>query len=71
MKLACDVIFTQMVAKKGFKQYGANALAAMIKEFTQLNERVVPEKYVVVPTDSHSLTTIEKMKALRATNLTK
>jgi len=44
MKLACDVIFTQMTAKKGFKQFGAKAVAAMIKEFTQLNEGAVPGK---------------------------
>ena len=31
MKLACDVIFTQMTANKGFKQYGSKSVAAMIK----------------------------------------
>ena len=71
MKLACDVIFTQMTAKKGFKQYGAKAVAAMVKEFTQLNEGAVPGKPVVVPTDSNSLTATEKRKALRAVNLIK
>ena len=63
MKLACDVIFTQMTAKKGFKQYGAKAVAAMIKEFTQLNEGAVPGKPVVVPTDSHTLTNAERLNA--------
>ena len=71
MKLACDVIFTQMTAKKGFKKHGAKAFAAMIKEFTQLNEGAVPGKPVVIPTDSSSLTATEKRKALRAVNLIK
>ena len=67
MKLACDSILTQMKAK----QYSAKAVAAMIKEFTKLNEVAVPGKLVVVPTDSNSLTTTEKSKSLRAINLTK
>ena len=71
MKLACDVVFTQMTAKRGFKEYGAKAVAAMVKEFTQLNEGAVPGKPVVVPTDSNSLTSTEKKKALRAVNLIK
>ena len=64
MKLACNVIFTQITVKRGFKQYGAKAVAAMIKEFTQLNEGAVPGKPVVVPTDSNSLTVTEKRKSL-------
>ena len=60
-----------MTAKKGFKRFGAKAFAAMIKEFTQLNEGAVPGKPVVVPTDSNSLTALEKSKALRAVNLIK
>ena len=71
MKLACEVVFTQMTAKKGFKQFGAKAVAAMVKEFTQLNEGAVPGKPVVVPTDASTLTDTEKKKALRAVNLIK
>ena len=37
-KLACDVIFTRMTAKRDFKQCSSKAVAIMIKEFTQLNE---------------------------------
>ena len=70
-KLACEVVFTQMTAKKGFKQFGTKAVAAMIKEFTQLNEGAVPGKPVVEPTDASTLTDTEKKKALRAVNLIK
>ena len=31
MKLTCDVIFTQMTENRGFKKYGAKAVAATIK----------------------------------------
>ena len=47
MQIACDVIFTQMSATVGFKKYGQPAVAAMIKEFTQLDEGAVPGKPVV------------------------
>ena len=71
MKVACDVIFTQIHANAGFKKYGQPTVAAMIKEFKQLNEGVVPGKPVVVPTDAASLTPLEKKKALPAVNLIK
>ena len=71
MKLACNVIFTQIAAKRGFKQHDAKAIAAMINEFAQLNEGAVSGKPAVVPTDSNSLTITEKRKALRAVNIIK
>ena len=46
-------------------------MAAIIKEFKQLNEGAVPGKPVVVPTDAASLTPLEKKKALPAVNLIK
>ena len=60
MQMATYVIFTQMSANKGFKKYGQAAVAAMIKEFTQLNEGAVPGNPVVRPTDVSSLTPLEK-----------
>ena len=72
MDIACDVIFyhmsdgnepqrySQIPAKKRFKQFGQVAVAAMIKEFTQLNEGTVPGKPVVIPTKAKSLTPLEK-----------
>ena len=59
MHLACDMFLTQMTERNGFKQYGAKAVDAMVKEFTQLNEGVVHGKPVLVPTNSNSLTTTE------------
>ena len=71
MQKACDVIFTQMSANVGFKKYGQPAVAAIIKEFTQLNEGAVPGKPVVRPIDAATLSPIEKKKALPAVNLIK
>ena len=71
MKTCLDVIFTQMTANAGIKKFGERAVAAMIKEFTQLNEGAVPGKPVVVPTDVRTLTAMEKKKALPAVNLIK
>ena len=46
-------------------------MAAMIKEFTQLNEGAVSGKPVVIPTDAYTLTDLEKRKALPVVNLIK
>ena len=39
MDIAMKVVFTQMPAKKGTKKFGERAIAAMIKEYKQLNEQ--------------------------------
>ena len=82
MKIARDVIFahmvsepnvqkySQMLAKVGIQKLGQKVVSAMIKEFTQLNERVVTGKPVVVPIDTSTITE-EKRKALYAVNLIK
>ena len=51
--------------------FGQAAVAAMIKEFTQLNEGTVPGKPVVISTDARTLAVDEKKKALPAVNLIK
>ena len=71
MKTALDIIFMQMTANAGINKFGKPVVAAMIKEFTQLNEGAVPGKPVVVPTDARTLTDVEKEKALPAVNLIK
>ena len=71
MQMATDIIFTQMSANKGFKKYGQPAIAAIIKEFTQLNNGAVPGKPVVKPVNVSTLTPLEKHKALPAVNLIK
>ena len=50
-------------------KYDEPVVAAMIKEFSQLNEGVVPGNVVVIPIDASTLTDIEKKKALPAVNL--
>ena len=42
MNITCNVIFTQMSAKAGFKKFGEAAVAAMIKKLTQLDKGAVP-----------------------------
>ena len=60
-----------MSANAGFKKYGQTALAAMIKEFTQLNEGAVSGKSVVRSIDAATLSPLEKKKAMPAGNLIK
>ena len=71
MQMVTDIIFTQMSANKGFKKYGQPAIAAIIKDFTQLNNGAVPGKPVVKPVNVSTLTPLEKHKALPAVNLIK
>ena len=66
-------IFTQMHASKGIKEYGMEAVAAIIKELTQLDVGAVPGKNqrVCVPIDPSTLTDEEMKQALDAVNLIK
>ena len=61
-----NFMFNQMSAKKGFKQFGTKAVAAMIKEYNQLNDMKVFSEL-----DPATLTPEQKRKALRAVNLIK
>ena len=58
--------FTQMQAKTGIKKHGQRAVAAMLKEYVQLNDL---EVMVFLKYDD--LTEDQKRKALRAINLIK
>ena len=60
-----------MSAKAGFIKFDVPTVAAMVKEFVQLNEGVVPRKPVTVPIIAHTLTDIERKKALPADSLIK
>eukprot|EP00957_Ditylum_brightwellii_P149694 11399689-Ditylum_brightwellii.AAC.1 len=53
------------------EKYGEIGLAAVVKEFTQLNKGAVPEqnKPVVEPIDTDLLTADDKKKALDVVNL--
>jgi hypothetical protein len=77
MDIATNVIFTQMSeysqmsAKAGIKRFGEQAVAAMWKEYKQLNEGVVPGKPVFGSVDPKSLSFEERSRALEAVNLIK
>ena len=71
MQTAMRVCFTQMSAKQGFKQVGEEAVAAMIKEYKQLNDGPMPGKPVVEAIDTSKLSKEDLKKALDAVNLIK
>ena len=70
-KRAVNVMFTQMQAREGIKRFGEKAVAALVKEFKQLNEGAIPGKPVICPVDPKTLTVSEKKKALNAVTLIK
>jgi hypothetical protein len=63
--------YSQMSAKAGIKEFGERAVAAMFKEFKQLNEGAVPGKPVFGKQDPNELTFEDKKRALEAVNLIK
>ena len=71
MEIPNEVMFTQMSAKSGFNNFIELVVAAMVKEFRQLDEGVVPGKPVVQAVDLRSLTHEEKKRALPAVNVIK
>ena len=54
------VLLTQMTANKGFKMFGEEAVAVMVKELKELNDGAMPNKPVVVPQDPDKLTSQDK-----------
>jgi hypothetical protein len=71
MQTATAVMFTQMQAKVGIQQFGEEAIAALVKEFKQLDEGAIPGKRVVCPVDPGTLTKQEKIRALNTVTLIK
>ena len=65
-KLAVDVTLTEMTAKKDIKKHGEIAVAAIYKEYTQLEYMKV-----MGALNPDSLTISQKKGALRAINLIK
>ena len=70
-KTTVDVMFTQMSAKRGIKLFKERAVAAMIKELTQLDRGAMDGKPVVIPIDPKLLTSEERKLALEAVHLIK
>jgi hypothetical protein len=62
--IAVDVMFTQMTATKGMKRFGEKAVAAIFKEYNQLNDMMVVGRI-----DPDELRAQHKCDALRAVNL--
>ena len=69
--IACNVMFTQMSAKKGIKMFGERAIAALLKEYNQMDKCPMPRKPVFGAVDYHTLSVQEKKEALEAVNLIK
>jgi len=65
-RMAVNVMFNQMTATKVIKMFGERDVAAMIKEYQQLNDMKVIRR-----TDPNKLTSDQKRRALRAINLIK
>ena len=70
---ALKVLFLspQMNTRKGIKKFGERVIAAMIKEFTQLDQGAFLGKAVVEPVDYDSLTEEEIRMAMDTINLIK
>lgn len=53
-----------MSVLKGIKRHGEKAIAAIIKEFKQLNDGAIDGKPVVIPIDPKALSREEKRRAV-------
>ena len=71
MKVATDVMFTQISAKAGIKKFREKAVAAMVKEYRQIYKRPIEGKPVVTPIDPDTLSYKKNRKALETVNLIK
>ena len=69
--LALKAVFAQMPAAKGFKLFGEQAVAAMVKELKQLEHGPMPGKKVIGAINPDDLSDEQKRAALNAVNLIK
>ena len=69
LRTAVGVVFAQMSAKKGIREFGMRAVSALIKEFTQQSEGAFPGKPVVIPIDPDGLSKQDIEQALEAVTL--
>ena len=60
LKLAVNVMFTQMQATLSFKLFGAKSVAAMVKELKQLESGPMPGKKVIMTINPDELTKEQK-----------
>ena len=71
MQAAVNVMFANTEEKKGITFFDEIAIAAMIKQFKQLDEGSMSGKPVVIPLNTDELTYTETRQALEAINLIK
>ena len=64
MSKATEIMFTQIHAKKGIAKFGGKAIAALFKEFKQLNDKAILGCPVVVPIDPTKLSKHKNKSAL-------
>ena len=70
MHMVTRVLFMQqMSASKGIDKFGEKAIAALFKEFKQLNDGPMPGKPVIIPLALDDLTETVKNQAMNAINL--
>ena len=58
------MVFTQISEKKGIEKYGERAIAALVKEFKQLNDSAIKGKPVVAHIHPSQILSSEKKKSL-------
>ena len=67
--IACKVMFAQMSARKGIKMFGEEAIAALMKEYSQLDQGAMKGKPVICPIDPDKLDSEQKRRAMNVVNL--
>ena len=60
MKIATNIMFTQMSAKEGIKKFGEKVVAAMVKEYRQIDKGTMEGNPVVTPIDTDKLSYYDK-----------
>ena len=67
--IACKVMFVQMSARKGIKMFGEEAVAALMKEYSQLDQGAMKGKPVICPINPDQLSMEQKKRAMNVVNL--
>ena len=71
MKVVSDFMLTQMSANASINKSGEKAVAAMVKEYRQIDKGPMEGSPVTPPVDPNALYYKERRKALEAVNLVK
>ena len=71
MKVATDIIFTQMSEKAGIKKSGEKAVVAMVEEYIHIYNGTTEGKPFVAPIYPDTLSYKENNNSIEAVNLIK